>query len=279
MSYPTSDLDALNKLKDAALWFIIIGILYFIGFFFALLIIVPLILYFVVGIPKLRNAFQAFLNLGKNVNLGSTGLNILIYGFIVAFIGGVLSFLVPFAGIALVGVGVLLIFLAQVLIGVALYNIGNSYNSSLMSIGGIIEIFLSFIGWILIYISIDEVINRFRGMPAQGPTTFGIPSYPSGPTYMPPAIYQVGTAYLKPNGELKVTLYSNVAGISIISATIEAFSITTTNISPSMLNQGNNQITILFPTVAGLSIGGNYTVALSLSNGQVVRVTTLYTNI
>lgn len=207
-----------------------------------------------------------------------TGLNLLIYGFIIAFIGGVLTFLVPLAGVALVGVGVLLIFVAQVLIGVALYNIGNSYNSSLMSIGGIVEIFLSFIGWILIYISIDEVINRFRGMPAQSPTTFGTPSYPSGPTYMPPAIYQVGTAYLKPNGELKVTLYSNVAGISIISATIEAFSITTTNISPSVLNQGNNQITILFPTVTGLSIGGNYTVALSLSNGQVVRVTAFYTN-
>lgn len=61
MSYPTSDLDALNKLKDASLWFIIIGILYFVGFFFALIIIVPLILYFVVGIPKLRDAFQASL--------------------------------------------------------------------------------------------------------------------------------------------------------------------------------------------------------------------------
>jgi len=100
--YGSNDVIALQQLKDASLWFIIITLLGYIGLFVnvgAIVSIVSLILLFIIGIPKLRTAFQSFATTGKDVNNGFTGLRILPFGILISFIGGLLVIIGAIASI------------------------------------------------------------------------------------------------------------------------------------------------------------------------------------
>ncbi|BCU69937.1 DUF973 family protein [Stygiolobus caldivivus] len=329
MSTGNIDAQALQQLKDAALWFIIISLLGDIGIFYslgAIISIVGLILLFVMGIPKLRTAFQSFASTGKDVGYGFTGLKILPIAIIVEFVGGLLAvigfllattssgFVSPTgvgAGLAvaiaggvivviggiIVVIGGILAFIAGLLIGITLYRLGSFYNNDLFKIGGILEIIpvISFIGWILVYVSIDEIVRRLMGMfvpyggaPAQpyGPAPGQAPQqyppqpyqpYPSSQPYGQPMInvYQMGAGVIRPNGEAKFTLYSS-GSISIVSATLENTTYTSNMVTPSTLNPGNNDVTVMFPSPSGLMPGGNYNIVLTLSNGQNIKVMVTY---
>lgn len=303
------DVNALQQLKDASLWFIIITLLGYIGLLggvAAIVSIVSLILLFIIGIPKLRTAFQSFAMTGKDVNNGFTGLKILPFGILISFIGGLLvvigvaasifsasSLVLTAIGGVLALLGAIVTFIGYLLIGITIYNLGGVYSNDMMKIGGILIIIplISFIGWILTYISVDEIVRRLTygtssGYPASayppaGTPQGGYPPYSTQPTYgsqpvpnIPPAstdVYQIGIGQINQNGEAKVILMANRYGLSITGASIESTTIYTTQVYPSTLNQGQNEVTIRFPQATNLTPGNTYIVLLYLSNGQMVR--------
>ncbi|MEJ2781099.1 DUF973 family protein [Stygiolobus sp. CP850M] len=305
--YGSNDVIALQQLKDASLWFIIITLLGYIGLFVnvgAIVSIVSLILLFIVGIPKLRTAFQSFAITGKDVNSGFTGLKILPFGILISFIGGLLAIVGAVASIfsasslalaAIGGVlailGAIVTFIGYLLIGITIFNLGGAYSSDMMKIGGILIIIpgISFVGWILTYISIDDIVRRLTYGPSSGypPSTYPPTGTSQYPPYNPqpaygsqpvpnifPAstdVYQIGIGQINQNGEAKVTLMANRYGLSITSASIENSTIYTTQVYPSTLNQGQNEVTIRFPQLINLVPGNIYNVLLYLSNGQMVR--------
>jgi hypothetical protein len=305
--YGSNDVIALQQLKDASLWFIIITLLGYIGLFVnvgAIVSIVSLILLFIIGIPKLRTAFQSFAITGKDVNSGFTGLKILPFGILISFIGGLLIIIGAIASIfsetslalaAIGGVlailGAIVTFIGYLLIGITIFNLGGAYSSDMMKIGGILIIIpgISFVGWILTYISIDDIVRRLTYGPSSGypPSTYPPTGTSQYPPYNPqpaygsqpvpnvfPAstdVYQIGIGQINQNGEAKVTLMANRYGLSITSASIENTTMYTTQVYPSTLNQGQNEVTIRFPQLINLVPGNSYNVLLYLSNGQIVR--------
>jgi len=285
MSQPNPDLRALQVLKEASLWFIIATLLSAIGAFSitaAVASIVALIIFIIIAIPRLRESFQIFLSTGKDVQRGISGLNFLIWGVIIEFIGGILAVIgalsLSFATIAAGGIvdfiGFVILFLGELFIGLALYNLGKFYNNDIFKIGGIIEIIppISFIGWILVYVSVDDILRRL---------TITTPSATTQPTaqIQTPIIYQVGFGSIKQDGTATFTLYSNQKGVNVLTALIEGTTIIAhmEQIIPNTLTEGNNTITIKFQNVTGLIIGNTYTISLNLSNGQVVKVSVIAT--
>jgi len=285
MSQQNPDLRALQVLKEASLWFIIATLLSAIGAFSitaAVASIVALIIFIIIAIPRLRESFQIFLSTGKDVQRGISGLNFLIWGVIIEFIGGILALIgvlsSSFATIAAGGIvafiGFIILFLGELFIGLALYNLGKFYNNDIFKIGGIIEIIppISFIGWILVYVSVDDILRML---------TITTPSATTQPTAQTqtPIIYQVGFGSIKQDGTATFTLYSNQKGVNVLTALIEGTTIIAhmEQIIPNTLTEGNNTITIKFQNVTGLIIGNTYTISLNLSNGQVVKVSVIAT--
>ena len=169
MNMGETDLQALQQLKDSALWFTVI--IFLSTFFISIngfmpLLIIAAILLFIIGFPKLRQAFETFKTAGKHVDYGFTGLELILVGFIIEVIGSIFPIVrLVFVGRVISVFGGILVFIASLLIGLVLYNLGKFYNNELLKVGGIIEIIpvVSFIGWLLVYVSVDEIVRRLSG--------------------------------------------------------------------------------------------------------------------
>ena len=279
------DINSFNSLKQASLWLIIATVIGVAGIFTpiaGIIAIVSFILILLFAIPPLKNAFQGFLQTGKNVSSGLTGANILPWGYLLVFIGGILTFIG--IGFIFIILGGLLEFVAGILIGLAIYNLGQFYKSDLMWVSGILIIipFTNFIGWILLYVSIDDVVNKIRGgfMPMQP----AYQPYTPQPPYQTPqqfvSVYQTGNGQLTQDGKAIFNLYST-GQIQIVSASIDNTTIAVgpDKITPQLLVQGNNTVTIQFPPLMNLGfIKQNvYTITLTLANGQSVKVYVTFT--
>ncbi|BFH72154.1 DUF973 family protein [Sulfurisphaera javensis] len=236
------------------------------------------------AIPKLRDAFNDFLQTGKDVRNGITGANLLPWAYLILFIGGILAIisiftlrfaLGLFAGI-IIAIGAILEFIAGLLIGLSIYNLGRFYQADLMWVGGILIMIpgINFIGWILTYISIDEVLRKLGAFPQQ----FYPPSPQPTPYQQIIQVYQVGTGTLTADGKANFTLYASMP-LQIVSASIDntTISVGGSSITPQNLNQGNNNVTIQFPPLSGFIKGNIYTVTLVLSNGQMIKVYLTFT--
>ena len=293
------DINSFNSLKQASLWFIIATLIGFIGIVSSLagvIAIVSFILILFFAIPPLRSAFQGFLQTGKNVGNGLTGARILPWAYLLVFIGGIIAIagiftinlvLAELGGIIAILAG-LLELVAGILIGLAVYNLGSFYNSDIMRVGGILIIIpgINFVGWILLYISIDDVVNKIRGgfMPSQPGYQQPYQPYSPQPSYQTPqqfvSVYQTGNGQLTEDGRALFSLYST-AQMQILSASIDNTTIVVgpDKIIPQTLIQGNNNVTIQFPPLTNLGfIKQNvYTITLTLANGQSIKVYVTFT--
>ncbi|BDC17790.1 DUF973 family protein [Acidianus sp. HS-5] len=266
-----SDVIGLQKLKDASLWFIVVTILSFIGEINSTLAlvfaIVDLAILFAVALPKLKDAFRTLASTGKDVSKGLTGINLIIPAIIIELLGGliaIMGLLSVSPGLLLLGGGIALIaavilFIAYLLIGLVIYSLGNFYNIDMLKIGGILIIipFISFIGWILTYVGVDDAIRRAGGVIPQAPT-------------FQPQVYQVGIGVIRVDGTANITLYSSTV-VGIVSASIDNTLYNTVDITPKTLMVGNNQVTMRFIGVTGLIPGNNYYLTIYLSNGSSIK--------
>ena len=302
------DIYSFNSLKEASLWLIIATVIGFVGIIYSLAgigAIISFILIFFFALPQLRKAFQGFLQTGKNVGNGLTGANLLAWAYLLVFIVGIIAVTRNFVTNSALGelenvvliLAILLELVAGILIGLAVYNVGRFYGSDMMWVSGILIIIpaINFIGWILLYISIDDVVNRLTGrvmpmqpgyqqpyypppyQPQQGYQS-PPPTQPTQPGYQPPQpiiVYQTGNGQLTEDGKAIFSLYST-GQIQIVSAKIDNTTIAVgpDKIIPQVLTSGNNSVTIQFPPLANLGfIKQNvYTITLTLSNGQSVKV-------
>jgi len=148
------------------------------------------------------------LGIGISFSIGSTLSGIVGATFLVYVIDGVIFVL----GI-----------IANILVGIAFYKVGSVYRSSTVEVGGVLiaTSILTFIGFILTYAVLGDVIRRVKG---------GISvtqSWSNPPTNVPITIYQTqpyGT--ISPNGILTFQAYSTaVCPYTFISFILSSFMI------------------------------------------------------
>jgi Protein of unknown function (DUF973). len=213
-----------------------------------------------IAILKLRGGFRDLKSVFPEAGIGATGGLLLLIGYIVFILfplGLILAILTNNPGLmilSLVGLGLggIIYFVGEILTAIGFYRVGNRYNESLVSIGGILTIFLPFIGYIMNFIGLGKIINRLSiGQQPYSPQPYQQNTFqPSGMPYSQPQpmspqaplpIYQTGPfAILRPDGSMTFQVYSSQPA-QLVSARIEDTGNTTTTITPNFIQP--NQIT------------------------------------
>ncbi len=271
-----SEVSNLQRLRQGILYFIVVPLLLFLALLLSFTLVVPLIaalaslaLIFL-GYVNIREGLKGLLANGKDTGLGITATSILLAGVIIAVIGAILSIIV--VGFVVLILGELVYLVGMVLLGITFYNLGKSYSSSTLSLGGILMAIpigvIQLIGEIITYVELGNLVNNLQWKETssqfqQTPQQF--PPPPQGQQ----GFYQVGTGVIRGDGTAIITIYSPYS-VSVSYAELVNLGITTTSITPTFLSQGNNVITINFSGVANLSPGATYTVRIHLVNGQTI---------
>jgi hypothetical protein len=240
--------------------------------------VVPLvgIILGLIAILKLRGGFKDLKSVFPEAGIGASGGLLLLIGYILFILfplGIILAILTNNPGLLILqsvglGLGGIIYFVGQILTAIGFYRVGNRYNESLVSVGGILTIFLPFIGYILNFIGLGKIINRlsmgqqpYSPQPYQQSTfqpsgmPYSQPQYQPNPGQQPPLpqssqpmspqaplpIYQIGSfAILRPDGSMTFQVYSSQPA-QLVSARIEDTGNTTTTITPNFIPP--NQIT------------------------------------
>lgn len=208
------------------------------------LIIIALILV-ILALVYQYGGFKGLQSFVKNAGLGSTGIIMIVIG-------------IP---LSIVIVGYFIAFIGTILIGIATFSIGDKYNNGLVKVGGVLIAvpLLNFIGYILAYVGVGDIIDAVRQSLAQAPS---VPTTPN-------------TGTLKGN-VANVYVYSQSTA-KILSAILEEVQLNAISITPDVLNPGNNYITVMFPQqLPNLMPGGSYRIKLNLDNGSYIEVIVTY---
>ena len=155
--YPESFFEGMDKIKLAALVLIIGTLLSLISFFDPVVAIVAGI---IVVWVELVAGFKLLKESNADYGIGLTGAYAMIVAAVIAFIGGILFFINPIFGALIVIVGAVLGILSAILVAIGLFRIGSKNESGIMEVGAILVVLISFIGWILVYVSIGEIKNK-----------------------------------------------------------------------------------------------------------------------
>lgn len=272
MSIQILEVQALRKMRQGLLYFIIVELLWImILLIFAIArgmianIAIPVVIIMmivdvtltVLGYLKLRDGFSILSSIGKPVGIGSVGAIIILIGTILVF--NIL--LITLGGFLIIVIAGILLTIGYALLGIGLYKVGSEYNNTLTKDGGILTIipFISFIGIVLSFIGIGEIIKKLPWSQIQ---------FPYQPISQPTLVYPVGAATLR-GGVAMITIHSNKP-ISIFSAKLLGTQYVTYNITPSYLSVGANTVVINFGNIALAE--GVYTIRLTLSNGQYIDI-------
>ncbi|MCW6168638.1 MAG: DUF973 family protein [Thermoplasmatales archaeon] len=158
--FPDSFFEGLDKIKLAALVLIIGTLLSLVSLFVPAVAIVAAILVIIIVWVELIGGFRLLKESNADYGIGLTGAYGLIVAAIILFIGGISVFVLPPFGLLVVILGAVLGILAGILVAIGLFRIGSKNGSGLMEVGAVLVIFISFIGWILVYVSIGEIKNK-----------------------------------------------------------------------------------------------------------------------
>ena len=191
-----------------------------------------------------------FLYIGFNKEKGIYNLGSATTGPILVLIGFIF-YALPFVSI----LGVIIGIIGFILMKGALDSIGNKYNENLVNNGAILSIIpiISIIGTLIAALGLTKVINKAKS----GQIAISQPL----PSVSQP-IQQIGLGVIKDNGEISLTLYSQVQG-TIISVRIEGTSYFSTLSIP--LQIGNNNIIINLGMPISLVKSTTYKITLMVS--------------
>ena len=232
---PTSELNSLESSIISTIWIEILGAI--------LGIIASIILY--IGFYRGKDHF----NIG-NATIGA----------ILALIGFILYALIPVLGVIIGIIG--FIFMKS-----ALDSIGNKYNENLVNIGAILSIIpvISILGTLITALGLTKVVNRVK-------ISQMLIAQQVSPINVSQLIQQVGLGVIKDNGEIFLTLYSQIQG-AIVSVKIEGTPYFSTLSIP--LQIGNNNIVINLGTTLNLVKSYIYKIILSVSTSSgIISITT-----
>ena len=240
----------------------------------------------IVGVLLMRKGFGALAASGLNVGIGRTGATAVLIGFILMLIGAFLPTVavgtlphvtprevLPFlqASHNIQDLGGVIVLVGIILLAIGFYKLGSIYNNGLVKWGGILSIFLGFIGYILVYIGLGSVIrNLSSGYPQ--------PYYAPQQSYGQAQVYQVGQGVLRPDGYASFTLYSPYQA-TIVGGYIEGLGISAASFAPNVLFPGNNSVTAYFGNVGALQRGVTYVIVLTVNvqgSTTYVRVNATY---
>ncbi|EWG06754.1 MAG: transposase [Candidatus Aramenus sulfurataquae] len=212
---------------------------------------------------RVRDGFGKLVLANRDVGIGRTGATLTLVGAILEILGMLLAFLT--VGLFIIPIADILLFIGVILLGIGLYKVGSIYQDTLTKVGGIVSIFLGFIGVILVYVGTGHILQKLSSYATAGAT----PSYaPTGPA--------VSTQNLiRGNGIATLTFYSQYQG-TILSVQILGTQYITAATTPNTVGIGNNTITVNFNGPVSLSPGMTYTVRINLSNGAFVDVPAVY---
>ncbi len=160
--YPESYFQGLDKIKLAAIVLVIGTLLSLLAFFLSFVAIAAAIIIIVIVYVELLSGFKLLKESNPEYNIGLTGVYAILLGAVILFIGGVIFFVIPISGALIILVGGVISILAEILIAVGLFRLGSDAGNGLMEVGAILVFIISFIGWILVYISIGEIKERAR---------------------------------------------------------------------------------------------------------------------
>ena len=250
----------------------------------------------IVGLLNIRSGFGILKNLGRDVGIGYTGATLYFIALILVVLG-ILLILLGGRVVALIG-GIVAI-VSDILVGIGFYKLGGIYNEGTTKIGGILVaipviwgmillaipvLFVSFIGYILVYIGLGKIkpmaMVALPAQPGYAPNSINpmcTPMPPTQPNY-PPQIYQEGQGIIRGNGYAQVSLYSTTQA-TILSARIEGTTLSSVNINPVVLQPGQNEVTIQFGNVSSLTPSTTYLITLVVNIGEnmsEVKATAVY---
>ena len=250
-----------------------------------ILFIVALIIE-ILGIINLRSGFSLLSGIIQDISVGKTGTTLWIITALLSFllpvllvaIGIVISFSTGSTLSGIVGAtflvyvidGVIFVLgiIANILVGIAFYKLGSVYSSSTVKVGGVLiaTTILAFIGFILTYIGLGEVIRRVKG-------GMSVTQSWSNPlTNIPIAIYQTqpyGT--ISPNGILTFQVYST-APATLLSATIEGLNFSTSTFNPQFVPANQNTNVMAYFNPLPITQGAMYRIVITASvNGTIMR--------
>lgn len=185
------------------------------------------------------------------MGIGKTGTTLILVGAILLII--------PFLDI----IGIILIFVGQILLGIGIYRIGEIYNNSLTKIGGILVAIplidiTAFIGMIMTYVGVGQIQREF-GMRPPLPPSSQIPSQ------------QTGSGVLRGNGTADLNIYLQTQE-QVVSAQILGTNYLTGLIVPNMLQPGFNNLTVNFNVPLNLMPNSIYVIRLNLASGRTLDV-------
>ncbi|ACP37377.1 Protein of unknown function DUF973 [Sulfolobus islandicus M.14.25] len=213
-----------------------------------------------IGILRIRSGFGILKSLGRDVGIGEIGTTLYLVGLIIIIIGALLT--IVLIGFPILILGEIIALIGGILIGIGFYKVGEIYNEGLVKIGGILIVIpidlINFVGFILAYVGLGKV----RPLPtvAQQPLV--------------PQVYQVGQGTIRNNGYAYITLYSSTPA-SIISAKIEGANIMSSAVNPTVLQIGNNEVTIFFGNVQSLAPNTTYIITLTINiGGNIINIST-----
>lgn len=289
------------ELKEAALWFTIATLFIFLTAFegpWALAGgLVGLIILATYAWPRLKTALDRYPP-SINAPQAYASLRFYLLGIAAAMAGGLLEalHLGPIGPVIRI-IGVLLILVAQILLGLLLYTIGRHHQNDLMSIGGIVEIFIPFAGWALVYIAAEAAARAPAPTPPPPPQppTYPTPSptpptspqptsqppsaqppTPPLPSSVPPAallIQPAGLGRIDADGNAEVALSSNGTA-KVLSARLDVAGISSP-VQPDVISPGLNRLKASFGKLT-LTPGAIYTITIELEGGRTVKVNAVY---
>lgn len=132
-----------------------------------------------IGYFLIYSGFKGILKLRIGIATGRTGALLTAIGLIVVYIGlipllsqlgtltspgATITDLAPlFASVALLLVGAIIILIGVIMLAIGLYRVGESFTNSPVKVGAIVSIFLGIIGYIILLIGLQSLINRLKG--------------------------------------------------------------------------------------------------------------------
>ncbi|MCI2415153.1 MAG: DUF973 family protein [Candidatus Aramenus sp.] len=209
----------------------------------------------VISILRVRDGLGMLVSVGRDVGIGRTGTTLILVGAALSIITALLTFVV--IGIFLVPIAEVILLIGVILLGIGLYEVGSIYQDTLTEVGGIVSIFVGFIGAILVYVGLGKVLQKLSAYATAGPTV-------------------TAQSVIRGNGIATLTFYSQYQG-TILSVQILGTNYITAVAMPSTVAVGNNAITVNFNGPVSLSSGMTYTVRVNLSNGAYIDVQAVYT--
>jgi len=114
----------------------------------------------IIGALNIRGGFKILDELARDVGIGSIGVSLYLVSLIPIVIGAIYAVSVDiFEGQDIMLIGEILVVIANILVGLGFYKVGEEYKEKLTKIGGILVAIpiVSFIGYILVYVGLGKV--------------------------------------------------------------------------------------------------------------------------